>query len=96
VSELVLFPDQTSHFIFGAEPFCQSGIGRPSSADTLMDFTKRDVVAMARKRKSRYTTPATLRTAPLVANASHVANSSLRELKMGEEAVAVAFFGRYA
>jgi len=47
-----LFPDQTSHFILGAESLLSECIGRPVKVLTpLMDFTKRDVVEMARKKK---------------------------------------------
>jgi 7-cyano-7-deazaguanine synthase len=51
-----LFPDQTAHFISGAESLLSECIGRPVKVlAPLMDFSKSDVVEMARKRKIRGT-----------------------------------------
>jgi len=51
-----LFPDQTSHFATGAESLLSECLGRPVKILTpLMDFTKRDVVELARKKKIRRT-----------------------------------------
>jgi 7-cyano-7-deazaguanine synthase len=47
-----LFPDQTSHFIATAESMLSECMGRPIRVLTpLGDFTKHDVVRLARKKK---------------------------------------------
>jgi 7-cyano-7-deazaguanine synthase len=47
-----LFPDQTSHFITNAESMLSECMGRPIKVlMPLGDFTKHDVVRLARKRK---------------------------------------------
>lgn len=51
-----LFPDQTSRFILSAESLLSECIGRPLKVLVpLMDFTKRDVVKIARKKKIKGT-----------------------------------------
>ena len=51
-----LFPDQTSRFITGAESLLSECIGRPIRVlAPLMDFTKRDVVQIAGRRKIKGT-----------------------------------------
>ena len=51
-----LFPDQTSHFINGAESLLSECLGRRVKILTpLMDFTKRDVVEVARNKKIKGT-----------------------------------------
>lgn len=47
-----LFPDQTSHFATSAEALLSECLGRPVKVLTpLMDFRKRDIVEVARKKK---------------------------------------------
>jgi 7-cyano-7-deazaguanine synthase len=47
-----LFPDQTSHFVLSAEALLSESIGRTFKILVpLMEFSKRDVVAVARKKK---------------------------------------------
>lgn len=51
-----LFPDQTSHFVLGAESLLSECLGRDVKVLTpLMDFTKRDIVELARKKKIKRT-----------------------------------------
>jgi 7-cyano-7-deazaguanine synthase len=51
-----LFPDQTSRFILSAESLLSECIGRPIKVlAPLMDFTKQDVVKIARKKKIKDT-----------------------------------------
>jgi 7-cyano-7-deazaguanine synthase len=51
-----LFPDQTSHFISGAESLLSECIGRRVKILVpLMDFTKRAVVELARRKKIKGT-----------------------------------------
>jgi 7-cyano-7-deazaguanine synthase len=51
-----LFPDQTSRFILSAESLLSECIGRPVKVLVpLMDFTKSDVVKIARKKKIKGT-----------------------------------------
>jgi 7-cyano-7-deazaguanine synthase len=51
-----LFPDQTSHFLFGAESLLSECIGRPVKVlAPLIDFTKNDIVAIAHAKNIKGT-----------------------------------------